>query len=251
MKITRVINGQKIEIELTENELQEATKEHFALQIEDRVYECIDEIEEYDDMTDSEKDEMIHEVSRQMVNHMRVINNDLDFFLELATEYRKENGFGENSDEAGDDEPSARKHVDIYTDGACRGNPGPGGWGAIVICDGVEKEFSGGEKYTTNNRMELSSVIAALSSLKESCDVTITTDSKYVSDAINKNWLDGWKRRGWKKSDGSPVLNPDLWQKLDKLLQKHDVHFVWVKGHAGHPYNERCDKLAVKETNKF
>jgi ribonuclease HI len=213
MKITRNINGQEIEIELTEDELQEATKEHFALQIEDRAYGCVDEIEEYDDMSDSEKDEMVREVSRQMVNHIRVINDDLDLFFELAAEYRKENGFGKNSDKASDDEESStRKHVDIYTDGACRGNPGPGGWGAIVVCNGAEKEFSGGEKYTTNNRMELSAVITALSSLKEFCDVTITTDSKYVADAINKKWLDGWKKRGWKKSDGSPVLNPDLWR---------------------------------------
>lgn len=136
------------------------------------------------------------------------------------------------------------KHVDIYTDGACKGNPGPGGWGSIVVFGGKEKELFGGESLTTNNRMELTAVISALSILKEPCDVTLTTDSSYVVNAIEKGWLNGWKKSGWKKSDGKSVLNPDLWKSLDELLQKHNVKFVWVKGHAGHPYNERCDKLA-------
>ena len=137
------------------------------------------------------------------------------------------------------------KHVDIYTDGACRNNPGRGGWGAILVYNGKEKELSGGEAMTTNNRMELSAVIAALSVLKESCDVTLTTDSQYVVNAIEKGWLNSWSKNGWRKSDRGAVLNVDLWQKLVVLLDEHRVSFVWVRGHNGHPYNERCDKLAT------
>ena len=137
------------------------------------------------------------------------------------------------------------KHVDIFTDGACRGNPGKGGWGAILLYQGNEKELSGGEAETTNNRMELSAVIAALSALKEPCEVTLTTDSQYVVNAIEKGWLDSWQQKGWRKSDKSPVLNVDLWQELVKLLDMHNVSFVWVRGHNGHAYNERCDKLAT------
>lgn len=137
------------------------------------------------------------------------------------------------------------KHVDIYTDGACRNNPGRGGWGAILVYGNKEKELSGGEPMTTNNRMELSAVIAALSALKERCAVTLTTDSQYVVNAIEKGWLDSWKRNGWRKSDKSKVLNVDLWEKLIDLLDTHDVSFVWVRGHNGHPYNERCDVLAT------
>ena len=137
------------------------------------------------------------------------------------------------------------KHVDIYTDGACRGNPGRGGWGAVLVYRGVEKELSGGEPMTTNNRMELSAVIAALSALREPCEITLTSDSKYVVDAVTKGWARSWQSRGWVKPDKSPALNPDLWEKLLKLLDYHSVTFVWVKGHAGHPYNERCDKLAT------
>ena len=137
------------------------------------------------------------------------------------------------------------KHVDIYTDGACRGNPGRGGWGAILVFGGVEKEMSGGESMTTNNRMELMGAICALEALKEPCEVTLTSDSKYLTDAINKGWLESWKQRGWKKADKSAVLNPELWQRLDGLLAKHSVTFVWVHGHAGHAYNERCDVLAT------
>ena len=140
------------------------------------------------------------------------------------------------------------KHVDIYTDGACSGNPGPGGWGAILVYGPHEKELSGGEHKTTNNRMELTAVIEALSLLKEPCEVTLTTDSKYVSDGVTLGWARGWKARGWKKSNGDPALNPDLWDKLLGLLDRHKVYFVWVKGHNGHPYNERCDALAVKQT---
>ena len=143
------------------------------------------------------------------------------------------------------------KHVDIYTDGACRGNPGPGGWGAILVYAGREKELSGGEPHTTNNRMELCGVIAALSARKEPCEVTLTTDSKYVSDAVINGWAKGWRARGWKKADKSPALNPDLWEQLLQLLDQHQVTFVWVKGHAGHPYNERCDQLATSFADTF
>ena len=143
------------------------------------------------------------------------------------------------------------KHVDIYTDGACRGNPGKGGWGAILVYKGVEKELSGGERMTTNNRMELSAVIAALSALREPCEITLTSDSKYVVDAVTKGWAKSWQARGWVKPDKSPALNPDLWEKLLRLLDYHQVTFVWVKGHAGHPYNERCDKLATDFADSF
>lgn len=137
------------------------------------------------------------------------------------------------------------KQVNIYTDGACKGNPGPGGWGAILDYKGTRRELSDGEPKTTNNRMELSAVIAALSALTEPCEVTLTSDSKYVVDAVEKGWVYGWKKRGWKKSDNSPALNSDLWERLLPLLSKHKVTFVWIKGHAGHPENERCDVLAV------
>ena len=138
------------------------------------------------------------------------------------------------------------KNVEIFTDGACSGNPGPGGWGAILRYNGHEKELSGGEKNTTNNRMELTAVIKALGSLKEPCRVTLTTDSKYVSDAVNQGWALSWQKNGWRKGDKKPALNPDLWQKLLELLEIHEVNIVWVKGHAGHPENERCDALAVE-----
>lgn len=137
------------------------------------------------------------------------------------------------------------KHVYIYTDGACRGNPGRGGWGAVLVYNGTEKELSGGEAMTTNNRMELSAVISALSALKEPCEVTLTTDSQYVVNAIAKGWLDSWRNNKWRKSDKSAVLNVDLWVQLVELLEKHRVSFVWVKGHNGHSYNERCDALAT------
>ena len=143
------------------------------------------------------------------------------------------------------------KNVDIYTDGACRGNPGRGGWGAILVYGGKEKEISGGEPMTTNNRMELMGAISALELLKEPCDVTLTSDSKYLTEAINKGWLENWKKNGWKKADKKPVLNPELWQRLDALLQKHTVRFVWVHGHEGHVYNERCDVLATSFADTF
>ncbi|MBO7310198.1 MAG: ribonuclease HI [Clostridia bacterium] len=137
------------------------------------------------------------------------------------------------------------KHVDIYTDGACRGNPGKGGWGAILVFEGREKELSGGETLTTNNRMELMGAISALEALKEPCEVTLTSDSKYLTDAINKGWLESWKSKGWKKADRSVVLNVELWKRIDELLRVHTVTFVWVHGHMGHEYNERCDALAT------
>ena len=135
--------------------------------------------------------------------------------------------------------------VEIFTDGACSGNPGPGGYGAILRVGEHVKELSGGEADTTNNRMELMGVIAALSALKYPCDVVLTTDSKYVVDSVTKGWARGWKAKGWIKSDKKPALNVDLWEKLLDLLDVHNVKFVWVKGHAGHPENERCDQLAV------
>lgn len=143
------------------------------------------------------------------------------------------------------------KKVDIYTDGACSGNPGKGGWGAVLVYGKHEKELSGGEAQTTNNRMELTAVIRALEELKEPCEVVLTTDSRYVCDAINKGWLQAWMLKGWRKADKKPVLNVDLWQALLPLLEKHQITFVWVKGHAGHPYNERCDSLAVGEYQKM
>ena len=142
--------------------------------------------------------------------------------------------------------------VKIYTDGSARGNPdGPGGYGVVmhyVDKNGQlhEKTLSAGYKKTTNNRMELTGVIEALTALKYPCKVILTTDSKYVVDSVTKGWVNGWKRRGWKKSDNTPALNVDLWERLLMLLDTHDVEFRWIKGHAGHPENERCDRLAVK-----
>ena len=143
------------------------------------------------------------------------------------------------------------KTVFIYTDGACRNNPGRGGWGAILRFGSIEKELSGGEPMTTNNRMELSAVIAALSALKEPCIVNLTTDSQYVVNAIEKGWLEAWRKNGWRKSDKSRVLNVDLWEQLVALLEIHNVSFIWVKGHNGHPYNERCDALATAFADTF
>ena len=140
------------------------------------------------------------------------------------------------------------KQIEIYTDGACSGNPGPGGWGAVLVYNGKEKELSGSEKNTTNNRMELTAVINALN---QPCEVKLTTDSKYVCDAVNKGWVYSWRKNGWKKSDKKPALNVDLWKELLSLLEKHEVEFIWVKGHNGHKYNEICDALAVKEYQKY
>ena len=145
----------------------------------------------------------------------------------------------------------AKPFVNIYTDGACSGNPGPGGWGAILRYGKHEKVLSGGEKSTTNNRMELTAVIEALKALKTSCRVEIVTDSKYVSDGITLGWAESWRKNGWKKSDKKPALNTDLWEALLDEIAKHECTFVWIKGHNGHPENERCDALAVGEYQKF
>nr|WP_319487865.1 ribonuclease HI [uncultured Caproiciproducens sp.] len=143
------------------------------------------------------------------------------------------------------------KRIEIYTDGACSGNPGPGGWGAVLRYNGTVKEISGGAADTTNNRMELSGVIEALRLLKEPCEVLLFSDSKYVCDAITKGWAKGWQKNNWRKSDKKPALNVDLWEALLALLDKHSVTVQWVKGHAGHPENERCDRLAVAAIEKF
>lgn len=137
------------------------------------------------------------------------------------------------------------KTVTIYTDGACSGNPGPGGWCAILEYQGREKMISGGEESTTNNRMELMAVIVALEALNRPCEVEVHSDSQYVVNAFNKHWIDGWKKRGWKTANKQPVKNRDLWERLLAAKSKHKVEFIWVKGHAGHELNERCDELAT------
>ncbi|MCI8649253.1 MAG: ribonuclease HI [Anaerotruncus sp.] len=142
------------------------------------------------------------------------------------------------------------KLVEIFTDGACSGNPGAGGWGAVLRFGAHEKELFGGEAQTTNNRMELSGVIMALSALKEPCKVILTTDSKYVVDSVTKGWVYGWQKKGWMRNPKEPAKNTDLWKQLLDLLAKHEVEFRWVKGHAGHPENERCDQLAVAAIEK-
>ena len=143
------------------------------------------------------------------------------------------------------------KTVTLYTDGACSGNPGPGGWGAILEYMGHEKEMSGGEMDTTNNRMELTAVIKGLQALKEPCIVELYSDSKYVIDALEKGWAWGWKKKGWIKSDKKPALNSDLWEILLGLTQTHEMHYHWVKGHATNEKNNRCDQMAVAESRKF
>ena len=150
---------------------------------------------------------------------------------------------------------SEKTKVNLYTDGACSGNPGVGGYGAILVhvdANGVkhEKEFSQGYKQTTNNQMELLAVIVGLEALKKPCDVTVYSDSKYVVDAFNNKWIDGWIAKGWKTAGKSPVKNVDLWKRLLEAKKQHDVEFIWVKGHAGHEYNERCDTLAVAAGKK-
>lgn len=141
------------------------------------------------------------------------------------------------------------KHIDIYTDGACTGNPGRGGYGAVLIYNENVKRISEGFRLTTNNRMELLAAVRALEQLRERCNVTLYSDSKYLTDAINKSWLLDWKKRGWIKADKKPVLNVDLWQRLDELLNTHSVEFIWVKGHNGNDYNELCDEMAVTAYN--
>ena len=141
--------------------------------------------------------------------------------------------------------------VTLYTDGACSGNPGPGGWGAILEFNGIEKELSGGESSTTNNRMELTAVISGLQALKESCQVELYSDSKYVIDGLSKGWAESWRKNGWRKADKKPALNPDLWERLLELTQKHSLRYHWVKGHADNPKNNRCDQLAVEQWKRI
>ncbi len=144
-----------------------------------------------------------------------------------------------------------KKHVNLYTDGACSGNPGPGGWGAILCYKDREKVISGGEPQTTNNRMELTAVIRGLECLKEPCEVHLWSDSKYVVDALEKKWAENWKKKNWIKSDKKPALNTDLWETLLLLTSQHEMHYHWVKGHADNAYNNRCDALATSERDKF
>ena len=143
------------------------------------------------------------------------------------------------------------QEVQIYSDGACSGNPGPGGYGTILVCGSHEKELSGGEAKTTNNRMELLGAIEGLRALKRPCKVTLTSDSRYLVDGITKGWTKKWQQNGWIKSDKKPALNVDLWQELLSLLEQHEVTFVWVHGHHGHVYNERCDRLAVAAAEQY
>ncbi|MDR2526183.1 MAG: ribonuclease HI [Oscillospiraceae bacterium] len=143
------------------------------------------------------------------------------------------------------------KEVSLYCDGSCSGNPGPGGWGAILRFGAREKELAGGAAATTNNRMELTALIEGLRALKEPCRVRVVTDSRYVADGVTKGWAAGWKRNGWIKGDKKPALNADLWDALLTELARHEVALQWVRGHAGHPENERCDALAVAQTRSF
>ena len=145
----------------------------------------------------------------------------------------------------------ARKEIAVYTDGACSGNPGPGGWGAVLLYKGAAKELSGGEASTTNNRMEIMAVIEALGALREPCSVDLYSDSQYVTEAVNKGWAVRWRRMGWMRNKKEAAKNPDLWQRLLDLLEVHEVRFHWVKGHADNEYNNRCDALAVAETQKY
>ena len=144
-----------------------------------------------------------------------------------------------------------KKTVQLFTDGACSGNPGPGGWGAILRFGEHEKELSGGAENTTNNRMELTAVIEGLLALKSPCIVELTTDSRYVADGLEKGWAQSWKKNGWRKADKKPALNPDLWDELLRLAEIHTLKINWIKGHAGHAENERCDALAVAQSQKF
>ena len=144
-----------------------------------------------------------------------------------------------------------KKKVLIYTDGACSGNPGKGGWGAVLIYKNHKKEISGADKETTNNKMELTAMIKALEMLKEPCEVEAYTDSKYVCDSVNNGWAQSWRKNNWIKKDKKPALNADLWEKLLSLIEKHNARINWVKGHAGHPENERCDELATNEIKKL
>lgn len=142
------------------------------------------------------------------------------------------------------------KKVEIFTDGACKGNPGPGGWGAILRCGNAEKKISGGEALTTNNRMELTALIKALEALKSPCEITVFSDSKYVVDAISKGWAEKWRQNKWKRGS-QKAINPDLWERVLGLISIHKIKMKWLKGHNGHPENEECDRMAVAESHKF
>ncbi len=142
------------------------------------------------------------------------------------------------------------KKVEIYTDGACRGNPGRGGWAAILVYGPHERVTSGGERSTTNNRMELTAAIYGLGALRERCAVTLYSDSRYLVDAINQGWLDSWRKSGWRRGK-EELKNADLWKEIDRLLREHEVTLEWVKGHDGNPYNERCDKIATENADRF
>ena len=142
-------------------------------------------------------------------------------------------------------------HVDIYTDGSCKGNPGPGGWGAVLVYNGIEKEINGGSYKTTNNRMEIMAVIEALKCLRKKCDVTVISDSKYVVSAFNEDWIGSWKEKNWVKSNKKPVLNVELWKELDELCDRQVIRFEWTKGHSGHKYNERCDSMAQSRADEY
>lgn len=142
------------------------------------------------------------------------------------------------------------KQVTLITDGSCLGNPGPGGWACILRYEGMAKELSGGEAHTTNNRMELTAVIEGLNALREPCQILIEIDSQYVKNGINQ-WIAGWKRKGWKTASGSPVKNKELWQRLDEAVRRHEIEWKWVKGHADHADNNRCDELAREEAGRF
>lgn len=144
-----------------------------------------------------------------------------------------------------------KKYIELFTDGACSGNPGPGGWGVVLRYGLYEKELSGGEALTTNNRMELTAAIKGLEALREPCVVKLVTDSKYLADGIIKGWAEVWRKNGWRKADKKPALNADLWERLLELLSIHQVKIQWVKGHDGHPENERCDRLAVEYYKKL
>ncbi len=143
------------------------------------------------------------------------------------------------------------KSVTLYTDGACSGNPGPGGWAAILIYQGHKKELAGGEAETTNNRMELIGVIEGLRALKEPCSVDLWSDSRYVIDALEKGWAERWRQNGWMRSKKEEAKNPELWEELLQLTEKHELHYHWVKGHADNPWNNRCDMLAVQQRDKY
>ena len=188
-----------------------------------------------------------HEVKR----HFEEVCVFIDEAVKKALREDPSVGFADSSPVSGADKEKNMKTVEIYTDGACSGNPGPGGWGAILRYNGREKCLSGGEAMTTNNRMELTGVIQAMLALKEPCVVELWSDSKYVIDGLQKGWAKGWRKKGWIKSDKKPALNPDLWALLLDLTRQHEMRYHWVKGHADNEYNNRCDALAVAARERF